>query len=138
LSQFSLSLSLILLSRTSQPDTDATVPHRGGKPPIGEAPVRHIVQLIAVRVAAAGSTCPLSGRWGDAGAGCCAPPTSTPRASTTGDVMMQLMVGSGRWRSAFDDERIVLLCGSSSSIYDGVGPPLWQCGPLLNLRWCGL
>jgi hypothetical protein len=34
-----------------------------------------------------------------------------------------LMGGSGGWRSVFDDERVILPCGSSSSIYGGAGPP---------------
>jgi hypothetical protein len=40
------------------------------------------------------------------------------RAATT-----KLMAVSGGWRSAFDDERVVLPCRSSSSIYGGAGPP---------------
>jgi hypothetical protein len=51
---------------------------------------------------------------------------SMPGASTAGAVTTPLMAGSGEWRSAFDDERVILPCGSSSSIYGGVGPPhLW-------------
>jgi hypothetical protein len=50
------------------------------------------------------------------------------------------MAGSGGWRSAFDDERVVLPCGSSSSIYGGTGPPLqrWRgCTVLVGTTACG-
>jgi hypothetical protein len=41
-------------------------------------------------------------------------------------------IDGGLWRveMAFDDECVILPCGSSSSIYDGAGPPLLQ-------RWRG-
>jgi hypothetical protein len=43
---------------------------------------------------------------------------------------MSLMPGSSGWRSTFDNEHVILPCGSSSLIYGGTGPPpLW--------RWCG-
>jgi hypothetical protein len=45
------------------------------------------------------------------------------RASTIGAAMASLMAGFDGWRSAFDDERVVLSRGSSSSIYGGAGPP---------------
>jgi hypothetical protein len=54
------------------------------------------------------------------------------RATTT-----LLMAGSDGWRSAFDNERVILPCRSSSSIYGGAAPPLrwWRGSFSTTVAW---